>query len=264
MRIRDTSRPLDERVRSDGFASIPDVVSGREIGDVLAVIERSELPRSRAGMRHAMRNGAVAAIARDTRLMVLAQEVLGTAVLPFRATLFDKSRTSNWLVVWHQDTALPLRERREVPGWGPWSIKDGVHYAHAPASALLEVLALRLHLDDSVAENGPLRVLPGTHRIGVLSDETLHELSTQIVAVDCLVPRGGILAMRPLLVHRSSKSQSNAPRRILHIEYATSAAIAKGLDPSHGVMRDGPRHSINENSARPFGGLFGCSKLGWS
>ncbi len=181
-------------------------------------------------MRHAMRNERVAAVARDPRLFLLAQEVLGSAAIPFRATLFDKSPTSNWLVVWHQDTALPLRERREVPGWGPWSVKDGVNYAHAPTAALEQVLALRLHLDDSVAENGPLRVLPGTHTLGVLSDEALHTLSTQIPTVNCLVPRGGILAMRPLVVHASSKSQSNAPRRVLHVEYATSPAIADGLE----------------------------------
>jgi ectoine hydroxylase-related dioxygenase (phytanoyl-CoA dioxygenase family) len=161
--------------------------------------------------------------------MAMAQEILGRAALPFRATLFDKSPTSNWLVVWHQDTALPLCERREVPGWGPWSIKDGVNYAHAPASALEQVLALRLHLDDSIAENGPLRVLPGTHSLGVLSDEALRDLSTQIEAIDCTVPRGGILAMRPLVVHSSSKSQSNVPRRVLHMEYAASLVFDQGL-----------------------------------
>lgn len=160
----------------------------------------------------------------------MAQEVLGSTAVPFRATLFDKSPVSNWLVVWHQDTALPLRERRDVLGWGPWSVKDGVNYAHAPANALEQVLALRLHLDDSVAENGPLRVLPGTHTLGVLSDEALHDLSTKVAAVDCLVPRGGVLAIRPLVVHASSKSQSNAPRRVLHIEYAASANISDELE----------------------------------
>src|SRR5271168_2434026 len=108
-----------------------------------------------------MRHQAVAAFAHDSRLLQLAQSVLGHGAFPFRATLFDKSATANWLVVWHQDTALPLRECRETPGWGPWSVKDGVIYAHAPASALSQVLALRVHLDDSAAENGPLRVLAG-------------------------------------------------------------------------------------------------------
>jgi ectoine hydroxylase-related dioxygenase (phytanoyl-CoA dioxygenase family) len=113
-------------------------------------------------------------------------------------------------VMWHQDTALPLQERRETRGWGPWSIKDGVNYAHAPASALRQVLALRVHLDDSTAKNGPLRVLPGTHTLGVLTDKALHELSTEIAPVECLVSEGGVLAMRPLIVHASSKSISAA------------------------------------------------------
>ena len=104
-----------------------------------------------------------------------------------------------------------------------------MNYAHAPASALEQVLALRLHLDNSIAENGPLRVLPGTHSLGVLSDEALRDLSTQIEAIDCTVPRGGILAMRPLVVHSSSKSQSNVPRRILHMEYAASVVFDQGL-----------------------------------
>jgi ectoine hydroxylase-related dioxygenase (phytanoyl-CoA dioxygenase family) len=229
MRVADKSKRLQERVSSDGFAIIPSVLPEREIANLEAVLDRSELPRSRAGMRHAMRNESVASVARDPRLIAMAQDVLGAAI-PFRARLFDKSPTSNWLVVWHQDTALPLRERREVSGWGPWSIKDGVNYAHAPARALEHVLALRLHLDDSVAENGPLRILSETHTLGVLNDDALHELSTQIAAFNCLVPRGGILAMRPLVVHASSKSQSSAPRRVLHIEYAVSSAIADGLE----------------------------------
>ena len=176
-----------------------------------------------------MRLPAVAAVAQDVRLLGIAQQHLGREAFPFRATLFGKSPAAHWLVVWHQDTALPLKERREAPGWGPWSVKDGVIYAHAPESALCQVLALRLHFDDSVPENGPQRVLPGTHRLGVLSDEALHDLSTRVTAVDCLVPQGGVLVMRPLIVHASSKSQSEDPRRILHIEYAASVGIGDGL-----------------------------------
>jgi ectoine hydroxylase-related dioxygenase (phytanoyl-CoA dioxygenase family) len=230
MRIIDKFVSLEERISKDGFAIVPGVVSEGEIAGLLAMLDQSGLPRSRAGLRHAMRNSGVATLAGDARLMAMAREVLGSGAFPFRATLFDKSPTSNWLVVWHQDTALPLRERQDIPGWGPWSIKDGVNYAHAPASALRQVLALRLHLDDSARENGPLRVLPGTHTRGVFDDDALHELARRIAAVDCLVPRGGILLMRPLVVHASSKSKSNAPRRVLHIEYARSRALVESLE----------------------------------
>ena len=218
-----------EPIQTQGFAIIPGILEPKEVDGLLDVFRSVDLPRSRAGVRHAMRLPAVTALAQDTRLMEIARETLGGAAFPFRATLFDKSPTANWLVVWHQDTALPLQERREAPGWGPWSVKDGVIYAHAPENALNQVLALRVHLDDSTAENGPLRVLPGTHTLGVLTDEALHDLSTQIAAVDCVVPQGGVLAMRPLIVHASSKSQVENPRRVLHIEYAASPLIADGF-----------------------------------
>jgi ectoine hydroxylase-related dioxygenase (phytanoyl-CoA dioxygenase family) len=173
---------------------------------------------------------AVAALANDPRLLNLAREILGNDAFPFRATLFDKSPDANWLVVWHQDTALPLTRRGEMAGWGPWSVKEGIHYAHAPAHALDGVVALRVHLDDSTAHNGPLRAIPGTHKLGVLSDEAVVHLAQQSSSADCIVDRGGVLAMRPLLIHSSSKSQSDVPRRVLHIEYAQSMMIADGLE----------------------------------
>src|SRR5579871_2830543 len=158
-------------IESDGFAVLPDVFGARECAGLLAEISESPLSRSKAGVRHAMRHPVVAALANSAMMLSIAQQVLGPGALPFQATLFDKSSEANWLVVWHQDTALPLVERRDTPGWGPWSLKEGIIYAHAPATALSQVLALRVHLDDSSPDNGPLRVMPGTHNKGVLSDE---------------------------------------------------------------------------------------------
>lgn len=192
---------------------------------LLDQLTHTAVNRSRAGIRHAMHMPAVAATASDARLQEIASKILGGIASPYRATVFDKSPESNWLVVWHQDTALPLREQEDRSGWGPWSVKDGIHYAHAPADALRQVVALRLHLDDSTKENGPLRVLPNTHTQGVLTDDAIHDLAATISPVDCHVQRGSVLAMRPLLVHASSKSQSQRPRRVLHIEYMRTAAL---------------------------------------
>ena len=109
-------------------------------------------------------------------------------------------------------------------------MKDCITYAHAPASALCQVLALRIDLDESNADNGPLKVLPGTHVKGVLTDDDIEELAGHISPIDCLVPQGGVLALRPLVVHASSKSQSQAPRRVLHIEYAACRSFTAGLE----------------------------------
>lgn len=219
-------RSVEER----GFATIPAVLADRDISKLERAFERAGVARSKAGVRHALKHSAIAEVAHNERLLEIARRVLGAGVVPFRATLFDKSPKSNWLVVWHQDTALPLCERHETPDWGPWSVKDGVIYAHAPTAALSQVLALRVHLDDSIADNGPLRVLPGTHKMGVLSDDAIHRLAEEVTSVDCLVPRGGVLAMRPLIVHASSKSRSEMPRRVLHLEYAASRFIENGFE----------------------------------
>lgn len=206
------------------------VFSCEEMVELLEALKSISLVRSRAGARHAMHNQSVAAFARDPRLLGLARSVLGPIALPYRATLFDKSSTANWLVAWHQDTALPLLKRDEKPGWGPWSVKGGVVYARAPADVLGKVLALRVHLDDCTKLNGPLRVLPGTHRHGVLTDERTTVLAREVMPVECAAVRGGVLAMRPLLVHASSKSQCDVPRRVLHIEYAASMEIEPGVE----------------------------------
>ena len=212
-----------------GFSVHPDVLAAEETAAVLEALDRVH-GRSRAGARHLMGHQAVAALARDPRLQALAERALGKSAVPYRATLFDKSPGSNWLVVWHQDTALPLRFRRDRPGWGPWSIKSGVLYSHAPSAALERVVALRVHLDDSLAENGPLRVLPGTHARGVLTDAAIQDLAATVRPQTCTVARGGVVSMRPLLVHASSKSASDVPRRVLHIEYARSLQIGSELE----------------------------------
>ena len=158
-----------------------------------------------------------------------AAQFVGATAVPFRATLFDKSARANWLVVWHQDTALPLRERVNDPAWGPWSMKSGVLYAHAPAAALEKVVALRVSLDDSTGANGPLRVLPHSHVHGVLSDAEIERWAAATIPVDCLTPAGGVVAMRPLTLHASSKSIDGRPRRVLHVEYAAMDDFGDGL-----------------------------------
>jgi ectoine hydroxylase-related dioxygenase (phytanoyl-CoA dioxygenase family) len=219
-----------QAVEEQGFAVVPNVLLQAEITGLIKQFADPTLHRSRAGIRHALGLEAVATLARNNRLLGMARAILGDGAIPFHATVFEKSPVSNWLVVWHQDTALPLRERQDRQGWGPWSVKDGVTYAHAPANALSHVLALRVHLDDSTLENGPLRVLPGTHKLGVLSDDEIQAIAQKTAAVDSIVARGGVLAMRPLIVHASSKLSVGNPRRVLHIEYASSLFIQEGME----------------------------------
>ncbi|HET6932621.1 MAG TPA: phytanoyl-CoA dioxygenase family protein [Candidatus Acidoferrum sp.] len=220
---------LIAQVEQTGYGIVHGIASEFEARSLLEELSGAGLPRSRAGIRHLMGIPGVSRIAHAENVLGPVRAILGERAVPFRATLFDKSPTSNWLVMWHQDTALPLLNKKESEGWGPWSVKDGVTYAHAPAKALERVLAVRLHLDDSKLENGPLRILPGTHNTGVLTDEEIHDLSDQVQAVECPVSAGGAIVMRPLVVHASSKSISDEPRRVIHIEYAAQREILPGM-----------------------------------
>lgn len=213
-----------------GYDIVEGVLSEAECLALLTALSASSVGRSRAGARHLLSSPAVGALANDARLRRIAAEALGREPIPFRATLFDKSGDANWSVVWHQDTALPLRARFDAGGWGPWSSKAGVLYAHAPAHALERVVALRVHLDDSGLTNGPLRVLPGTHVRGVLSDDEVEHIARTATATDCVVMRGGVLAMRPLLIHSSPRIESALPRRVLHIEYSDSLTLEPGIE----------------------------------
>jgi ectoine hydroxylase-related dioxygenase (phytanoyl-CoA dioxygenase family) len=212
----------------DGYCIQASVLSGGECDALLGAIEKST-GIGRAGTRHLMSNPAVNEIAHDAGLQRIARRALGSAAVPFRATLFAKSGTANWLIPWHQDTALPLAAPFDDPEWSSWSDKKGIHYAHAPAWALSRVAALRVHLDASTSENGPLRVIPGSHRAGVLTDRDVSDYVSSHDHTTCLAPRGGILLMRPLLIHSSSKAQSAAPRRVLHIEYSDSLDLKFGI-----------------------------------
>lgn len=229
---REDRRPGDEPGIDDPGEWIhPSVVSPEECDRIARPLSALGARRSRAGARHLLDVPEVAAIASDVRLLAIAQGHLGGTAVPFRATLFAKTARANWLVAWHQDTALPLTAPNESPEWGPWSVKAGVLCAHAPAWALQRVVALRLHLDDSTELNGPLRVVPGSHRLGVVTDAEARRLGTAPgAAVSCVAPKGSVVAMRPLVIHASSKSVHGAPRRVLHVEYAASRILRRGVE----------------------------------
>ena len=213
-----------------GFSITESVFDRLEMHRVCQALMTADLPRTKAGVRHTLSVPAVRELAGHSGLVALATAFLGDQPIPFRATLFDKSAVSNWLVAWHQDTALPVRQRVDHATWGPWSMKGGVLHAIAPASALVMVVALRVHLDDSTETNGPLRVLPDTHAGGVRTHDEIQGMAEAITPVACVASAGGVVAMRPLVVHASSKASDNEPRRVLHIEYATSVHLGAGIE----------------------------------
>ena len=205
------------------------VLSDEQCDDALNALASASAHRSRAGVRNLMSVEPIADLANDPRLIEIAKRFTEKQMRPYKATIFEKTGKANWLVAWHQDTALPLIEFQDSDEWGPWSKKAGVNYAHAPAWALARIVALRVHLDRSDSSNGPLRVIEGSHKFGVLSDQQIQQIAGNQRGTSCLADKGGVIGMSPLLLHASSKANSELPRRVLHIEYSDSLDLSPGI-----------------------------------
>ena len=156
-------------------------------------------------------------------LLPLARSFLGESARPIASTWFDKPAGANWLVAPHQDLAQPFHARGEAAGVTGWTTKQGIPYALPPDELLASLLALRLHIDDCPADNGALAVVPGSHQLGRLSPAQLRELPPAAFT-PCPAAAGDVLAMRPLLVHRSSPAKSPTHRRVLHVVFAATPA----------------------------------------
>ena len=166
--------------------------------------------------------------ARDERIRSFVEPLLGDGAFAVRAVFFDKVPSANWSLFWHQDNVIAVKERREVPGFTAWSNKAGVWQVQPPVEILGRMVAVRIHLDDCGMANGPLRVLPGSHRHGWVENE-LADWKARVAQVFCLVKAGGVVAMCPLTLHASAPAEEPQHRRVIHLEYANED-LPGGLD----------------------------------
>jgi ectoine hydroxylase-related dioxygenase (phytanoyl-CoA dioxygenase family) len=212
----------------NGFAIVPNVLAAEAIEvlqTALAQVHRNEAVKQRAGHAFGIRRllevvPVVRTFAESAALQSLIAPLIGKQARVVRGIFFDKSSVANWKVPWHQDVAIAVREKKEVAGFTAWSSKAGVMHVQPPVEILASIVTVRLHLDDTDETNGPLRVIPGSHQHGLLSDEMIQQWKTRQTAVTCCVPRGGALLMRPLLLHASSVATQPTHRRVLHLEYS--------------------------------------------
>jgi hypothetical protein len=223
-------------VEREGFAVVPCVIDEGAIERANLMLERAQHSagvRRRGGV-YAIRNlletvPELRELVDATRVRALAGQVLGASCFIARSILFDKTPEANWKVAWHQDLSIAVRERRDTEGFGAWSEKAGVTHVQPPAEILERMLAVRLHLDASDEANAPLRVIPGSHRRGRLDADDVARAPEDSTIVSCLVPRGGALLMRPLLLHASSAARVPLHRRVLHLEFA-AGELPAGLE----------------------------------
>lgn len=211
-----------------GFAVVEGVVKREAVLALLRALEGVSVDGAsqRAGKAFGIRNllnvvPLTRELANSSACKSLVEAVLGSKARVVRGVYFDKHRDANWKVAWHQDLTIAVRERVEMDGYGPWSMKAGIHHVQPPAHVLENMLTLRLHLDDADETNGALRVLPATHKYGRLDAQQIEYRKQHDAVVTCNVKSGGVVLMRPLLLHSSTTATTPRHRRVLHFEYSS-------------------------------------------
>jgi hypothetical protein len=213
-------------LRADGAERHPGAVSALlpALADVAAA-----LPRERAGVRLRGLAAVAPVLAHDGPVWRLAAAVLGRSARPVRALLFDKAPHMNWALGWHQDRTICVQRRVETPGFGPWTVKAGTVHVAPPADLLSRMVTLRLHLDPVAADNGPLLVAPGSHRLGRIAERDIAATVARCGSRACLAEAGDAWLYSTPILHASDAAVRPAHRRVLQIDYAAEN-LPEGLD----------------------------------
>jgi ectoine hydroxylase-related dioxygenase (phytanoyl-CoA dioxygenase family) len=215
-----------QQLDQDGFAVLPDLLEAPELQDIDSRL--AGVLQDAAGTRRLLDAPWCVALAQRLARDARVREALPHESVPVQCTLFVKSLARNWLVSLHQDLCIPVAERITSPECSGWSEKEGQIFVQPPVAVLEQMLAIRLHLDAYDENSGALRTVPGSHDMGRLAATTARQLRERRGEVSVAVPRGGAMLMKPLLLHASSKTSVEKPRRVLHFVFGP-ASLPCGL-----------------------------------
>jgi ectoine hydroxylase-related dioxygenase (phytanoyl-CoA dioxygenase family) len=217
-------RIVDNHLDRDSLASLPEVIE-----TLLQDIADLNLTADRAGIRNLLELvPSVRTLAQSSEIRSLVEPILGDNARVVRGIFFDKQPTANWKVPWHQDLTIAVKNRLDIPDFHPWSVKAGIPHVQPPMEILAQMLTVRIHLDRTDESNGALKVIPGSHAQGRLTTLEIDRWKqSPAISINC--EAGGILLMRPLLLHASSIATAPTHRRIIHLEYAAEP-LPSGLE----------------------------------
>jgi hypothetical protein len=210
--------PVAQHIAEHGFATVPHVLTAAEC-DALPDRVTGGAASASGGTRSLLQQDWCRALAARLRQHPELAPVLAPDLVAVQCTYFEKSAARNWLVPVHQDLSIAVARRVSDPSLGPWSEKEGTLFVQPPVALLQQLIAVRVHIDACTAEDGPLRVVPGSHLLGRLDAQAAAAARQTQPEHVCTVAPGGAMLMRPLLLHASSKSTGTSQRRVLHFVF---------------------------------------------
>lgn len=223
------NRDVVDTVERDGFAILPDALEQdlvSALSDAVSTFSDGGREQGvyRRGDVYALRNlfdlvPETKAALQATAVREVVRAVLGPEAFCVRALFLDKTPRANWKVPWHQDATIVVKERAEIVGFGPWTMKAGLQHVVAPPGTLSAMLTLRLYLDDCDESSGAMRVVRASHEYGRLPEDSIEQF-TRYDVTTCAVGKRGLMAMRPLLLHASSPGKDPGSRRVIQLDFS--------------------------------------------
>jgi len=214
------------QIKEHGFTIIANVFTEQEINKILTELGRvgTESPVFRKtddlfAIRQFLKYlPDIKELVFNDRLKQIINDLFGPGYFVAKSIYFDKPPRSNWFVSYHQDLTISVKEKADVPGFGSWTVKQGQFAVQPPLKILEDNFTLRIHLDDTDKDNGALKVIAGSHLKGIFRPETVERSFEKDVF--CEVPKGGVMIMKPLLLHASDRTKNQERRRVIHIEFS--------------------------------------------
>lgn len=211
-----------EQLNRDGFTILEDVFDQDSIGQMIAAIQTADTDN--AAFRKTKDLFAIRQVLREIPALVplvfipkFLNCLLQEDHFIVKSIYFDKPGTSNWFVAYHQDLTITVDRKENIPGFGPWTVKQEQFAVQPPVNILENIITMRIHLDDTDENNGALKVIPGSHLKKIYRAETIDWSVEK--ETTCCVPKGGVMVMKPLLLHASGRTVNGQNRRVLHIEF---------------------------------------------
>jgi Phytanoyl-CoA dioxygenase (PhyH) len=224
----DKPTSFKDQISKNGFAIIEDIYSKEEIDQIVDQIEQAD--QSKITFRKSTDLFAIRQFLKEVpdsmvpifnhKLKTLIYGIFGTGYFNVKSIYFDKPLTSNWYVPYHQDLTIAVDGKTDLVGFSSWTVKQQQFAVQPPLEILKNIFTIRIHLDNTNAENGALKVIPKSHLKNIYRPETINW--TTETEITCNVKAGGIMIMKPLLLHSSERTTNQRRRRVIHLEFSDS------------------------------------------
>jgi len=207
-----------------GFSIVDQIYNDSEIDSLISFIDNAD--QTNTTFRKSADLFAIRQVVKEIpeilplvfndNLKNLISSILGNDYFIVKSIYFDKPENSNWYVAYHQDLTISVDKKAEIENFVNWTKKQNQFAVQPPISILENIVTLRIHLDETNSENGALKVIENSHSKGIFRPEKINWENEK--EITCNVNKGGVMLMKPLVLHSSGRTTNNKKRRVIHIE----------------------------------------------